>query len=166
MSVIEAALKCEKHWLLRDLDPSRSEDAECRFPPEWFRASDPDVVFGHAHISPHFLHGTSRSLDSTIQELLDGRTKSESFPALVAIQLSDNKKFVICGNRRLKCLKTAWSKGKGSDFYFKMIVHRFPLCSMIKDQRQRCLFKLKAILAMNTLNSGQDAHVRKSRRVA
>eukprot|EP00438_Fugacium_kawagutii_P034789 Skav236253 [mRNA] locus=scaffold829:401583:402071:- [translate_table: standard] len=161
--MLEEALKCES-YLLRGLDPSRCEDAEWRFCPDWFRASDTDVAFGHAEISPHFLHGTTKTLDSTIEDLVYGRTNSATIAALVAVRRKgSNKKFVICGNRRLKCYKEALRKGH--DCWFKMIVHDFPECAKIENRAERYAFRLKAIEAMSTENDGQDARVRKRRRV-
>ena len=149
--------------LIRDLDPSRSEDAAWNFRYDWFTSGE-DIRFSHVNVSEHFLHGhRGASLKSLIEELVENPRKSRNIPALVAVKLPNGMKYVICGNRRLKCFKAAFSRTQ-TPCDFKMIVHQWPSCDRITDPVQRLVFKLKAIQAMSTVNDGTDVYVGRKRK--
>jgi len=133
-SMLRAVLDENATW---ELDPARCKDAEWKFHEaiEWCRASDDDIRFGHGGVSDHFIHGqgAGKSLDSLVQGLLDGTVNPHRIPALVAAK-HKGKKYVVCGNRRLKCYKDAWHGG-----------HDFPRCPAIKDPFQHLAFIAKAV---------------------
>lgn len=162
-SMLRSVLDENATW---ELDPARCPDAEWNFhwAIEWCRASDDDLRFGHGGISDHFIHGpgAGKSLDSLVQEIEDGTTNPHRIPALVAAKYN-GKKYVVCGNRRLKCYKDAWKSGH--DCEFKVIVHDFPRCPAIKDPFQHLAFIAKAVYSVDTKNDGMFPHVNKKRRM-
>lgn len=62
--------------------------------------------FCHETISPHFMHGTHHHLPvlSLLEELHKGKADSQRLPPLVVMR-SGRGLDVVCGNRRLYCLK-------------------------------------------------------------
>ena len=150
----------------RQLDPARCLDAEKRFKQtiEWCWASDDKIRFGHEHVSDHFIHGegAGKSLKELVEKLVNGRVKSDDLPALVAANYK-GKKYVVCGNRRLKCYKDALEAGH--DCQFKVIVHDMPHFPTIQNDGERLAFIAKAIYSIDTQNDGRFPHVRKKRRL-
>ena len=137
--------------LLGPLDPSRCPEAEWWW--EWHSA-DEDIRFSHVNISRRFRHGHPKlALNDLIAQLVANPRDSESIPALVAVK-REGVLHVIMGNRRLKCYKEALKKG--SNCFFKVIVHEFPDCRNISDDASRFAFRLKVIQAMSTENLGQE----------
>ena len=146
---------------IRGLDPSRSPDAERRFQWEWCWASE-DIRFGHAKVSDHFIHGkgSGRSLDSLVEELVDGSTRSEDIPALVAVRHL-GLRLVVCGNRRLRCFKEALLRGR--DCKFKVITHPFPSLHTVENISQKFALVAKALVAVDNVD-GKNVQVRPKRR--
>eukprot|EP00437_Effrenium_voratum_P023556 CAMPEP_0181408806 /NCGR_PEP_ID=MMETSP1110-20121109/6491_1 /TAXON_ID=174948 /ORGANISM="Symbiodinium sp., Strain CCMP421" /LENGTH=735 /DNA_ID=CAMNT_0023531289 /DNA_START=46 /DNA_END=2256 /DNA_ORIENTATION=+ len=159
-SMLESIL-AENSGAIRGLDPSRSPDAERRFQWEWCWASE-DIRFGHAKVSDHFIHGkgSGRSLDSLVEELVDGSTRSEDIPALVAVRHL-GLRLVVCGNRRLRCFKEALLRGR--DCKFKVITHPFPSLHTVENISQRFALVAKALVAVDNVD-GKNVQVRPKRR--
>ena len=143
---------------LRQMDPSRDERAESKYQDRlrWFDASREDVRYGHKGVSPFFRNGSL--VATSIEDMELGQMKAEDLPALVGVYFRGAYR-VVFGNRRLYACKEH-ARRSGRPVWLKMIVHDFPTCPAIRDERLRAAFCLKAIDAMDTQSGGTSIEMR------
>ena len=95
---------------------------------------------------------------TSIEDMELGQMKAEDLPAFVGVSFRGAYR-VVFGNRRLYACKEH-ARRSGRPVWLKMIVHDFPTCPAIRDERLRAASCLKAIDAMDTQSGGTSTEMR------